>query len=181
MIDNLVRERGVEPLSAQAGWILSPVRLPIPPLSHGRSRIFICTASPIVNNQYRRNIRKILKNRLLGGLFSLVGASGFEPPALWTPFRYATRLRHAPTHCAVKCWGHYHHRKIMSRTNKNQIEICSINKVNQPSRGMLRIMVTCRATAGLKIPSKIVDRNERLLIWISKVISASGSVFLLEL
>jgi hypothetical protein len=28
-----VRERGLEPLSALAGWILSPVRLPIPPLS----------------------------------------------------------------------------------------------------------------------------------------------------
>ncbi len=29
----LVRERGLEPLTAWAGWILSPVRLPIPPLS----------------------------------------------------------------------------------------------------------------------------------------------------
>ena len=29
-----MRERGVEPLSDNAGWILSPVRLPVPPLSH---------------------------------------------------------------------------------------------------------------------------------------------------
>jgi hypothetical protein len=29
-----VRERGLEPLSDDAGWILNPVRLPVPPLSH---------------------------------------------------------------------------------------------------------------------------------------------------
>src|SRR6202008_1902414 len=28
-----VREGGLEPPSAEAGWILSPVRLPVPPLS----------------------------------------------------------------------------------------------------------------------------------------------------
>ena len=33
----MVRERGLEPLSDDAGWILSPVRLPIPPLSHIKS------------------------------------------------------------------------------------------------------------------------------------------------
>src|SRR3989339_574269 len=45
---SLVRERGFEPLPAQAGWILSPVRLPIPPPSHFRI-VFIFIRSFYVN------------------------------------------------------------------------------------------------------------------------------------
>ena len=46
---NLVRERGFEPLSAEAGWILSPVRLPVPPLS---LIDYIFIRSGIVNGYY---------------------------------------------------------------------------------------------------------------------------------
>jgi hypothetical protein len=44
-----VRERGFEPLSAEAGWILSPVRLPVPPLS---LHDYIFIRSWIVNGNY---------------------------------------------------------------------------------------------------------------------------------
>ena len=45
----MVRERGFEPLSAEAGWILSPVRLPVPPLS---LIDYIFIRSWIVNGNY---------------------------------------------------------------------------------------------------------------------------------
>ena len=45
----MVRERGFEPLSAEAGWILSPVRLPVPPLSLDN---YIFIRSWIVNGNY---------------------------------------------------------------------------------------------------------------------------------
>jgi hypothetical protein len=41
----VVRERGIEPLPGNAGWILNPVRLPVPPLSHPKGIFRIAAAS----------------------------------------------------------------------------------------------------------------------------------------
>src|SRR5436190_12307376 len=45
----------------------------------------------------RRTARRLLTEPFAFLLRILVGAEGFEPPALWSQTRCATRLRYAPT------------------------------------------------------------------------------------
>ena len=64
----LVREGGIEPPSTHVGWILSPVRLPVPPLS----------PEPEENNQlfHRRQVRSRNEGT---PMFEKAGKGDFEP------------------------------------------------------------------------------------------------------
>ena len=95
-LPEVVRAGGLEPprLGRQ---VLSPVRLPIPPDPQTQGRRWCERQGSNLHSRGHQNLNLACLPIPPRSQNQLVGARGFEPPALCPQSRCATRLRYAPT------------------------------------------------------------------------------------